>query len=48
MPFRPGPAGDLAQQGREGGKSELGLEEAGRTAFVSSLILPQLTKVRKS
>ncbi len=46
--FRPDPTGDLAQQGREGGKSEPGCEAAERTAFVGSLILPQREKVRKS
>jgi hypothetical protein len=45
--FRPDPTGGIALRGREGGKSEPGLNEAERTAFVGSLILPQLTKVRK-
>ncbi len=46
--FRPDPTGVLALRGREGGKSEPGLDEAERTAFVGSLILPQREKVRKS
>jgi hypothetical protein len=45
--FRSDPTGGLALRGREGGKSEPGLDEAERTAFVGSLILPQLDKVRK-
>jgi hypothetical protein len=45
--FRPDPTGELALRGREGGKSEPGLDEAERTAFVGSLILPQQRKVRK-